>query len=47
MVRGGAGVGGIDDLIPWSGDLSTCFVAFVCDVKAVSSILTTLTSLQQ
>ena len=48
MIKGGAGVGGINDLIHWSeGDLSTCFLPFMCDVKAGSSILATLTSLKQ
>ena len=37
-----------NDLIHWSeGDLSTCFLPFMCDVKAASSILATLTSLEQ
>ena len=32
----------------WSkGDLSTCFLPFMCDVKAASSILATLISLEQ
>ena len=48
MIKGRAGVGGINDLIHWSeGDLSTCFLPFMCDVKAASSILATLTSLEQ
>ena len=48
MIKGGAGVGGVNDLINCSeGDLSTCFLPFVCDVKAASSILATLTSLEQ
>ena len=48
MIKGRAGVGGINDLIHWSeGDLSTCFLPFMCDVKAGSSILATLTSLKQ
>ena len=49
MVKGVLpGVGGINDLIHWSeGDLSTCFLPFMCDVNATSSILVTLTSLEQ
>ena len=48
MIKGGAGVGGVNDLIHCSeGDLSTCFLPFVCDVKAASFILATLTSLEQ
>ena len=47
MIKGEAGVGGINDLIHWSGDLSTCFLPFVCAVKAASSILAKLTSLEQ
>ena len=41
MIEGGAGVGGINDLIHCSeGNLSTCFLPLMCDVKAASSILT-------
>ena len=30
MIKGGAGVGGINDLIHWSeGDLSTCFLSLM------------------
>ena len=48
MIKGEAGVGGINDLICWSqGDFSTWFLPFMCDVKAASSIMKTLTSLQQ
>ena len=48
MAGGGAGVGGIDDLIHWlEGDLSTCFLPFMCEVKAAFSILATLTPLEQ
>ena len=48
IIKGGAGAGGINDLINWSeGDLSMCFSSFMCDVKASSSILATLTSLGQ
>ena len=48
MIKGGAGVGGINGLIHWSeGDLSMCFSPFMCDVKASSSILATLTSSEQ
>ena len=37
MAGGGAGVGGIDDLIHWlEGDLSTCFLPFMCEVKALN-----------
>ena len=47
MIKGRAGVGGINDLIHWSeGDLSTCFLPFIYDIKAASSILATLTSLE-
>ena len=47
MIKGGAGVGGINDLIHWlEGDLSKCLLPFMCDVKAASSILSTLTSLE-
>ena len=48
MIKGGAGVGGINDLIHWSEEyISTCFLPFMCYVKAASSILVTLTSLEQ
>ena len=48
MIKGGAGVSGINYLIHWSeGDLSTCFLPFMCDVKAASLILATLTLLKQ
>ena len=48
MIKGGAGVGGINDLIHWlEGDLYTCFLPFMYDVKAASSILATLTFLEQ
>ena len=48
MIKGGAGAGDIIDLIHWlEGDLSICFLLFICDVKVVSSILATLTSLEQ
>ena len=48
MINGGAVVGGINDLIHWSkGDLSTHFLPLMCDVNVASSILTTLTSLEQ
>ena len=48
MIKGGAGVVGINDLIHWSeGDLSTCFLPFICYVKPASSMLATLTSLEQ
>ena len=48
MIKGGADVGGINDLIHWSeGDLSTCFLRSMCDVKAASSILAKLTSFEQ
>ena len=44
MIKGGASVAGINDLIKWSeGDLSMYFLP-MCDVKAASSILATLTS---
>ena len=48
LIKGVAGVGGFNYLIHWSeGDLSTCFLPFMYDVKAASSILATLTSLKQ
>ena len=48
MIKGGAGVGGINDLTHWSeGHLSTCFLPFMCDSKAASSILATSVSLEQ
>ena len=48
MIKGGAGVGGINDLIHWlEGDLSMCFLPFMYDVKAASSILAILTFLEQ
>ena len=47
MIKGGADAGGLNDLINWSeGDFSMCFLPFMCDVKAASSILATLTSLE-
>ena len=47
MIKGGADAGGLNDLIHWSeGDFSMCFLPFMCDVKAASSILATLTSLE-
>ena len=48
MIKGGAGVGGTNGLIRSSeGDLYTCFLPFMRDIKAASSILATLTSLEQ
>ena len=48
MIKRGAGVGGINDLIHWSeGGLSTCFLPSIRDDKAASSILATLTSFEQ
>ena len=48
MIKGGASVRGINDLIHWSeGDLFMVFLPFMCDVKAASSILTTQTPLVQ
>ena len=44
---GGAGIGGINDLIHSSGDHSMHFLPFMHDVKAASSIVATLTSLEQ
>ena len=44
MIKGGAGAGGIYDLIHWS---ERDFSPFMCDVKAVSSIMATLASLEQ
>ena len=40
--------GSINDFIQWSEeDLSMCFLPFMCDVKAASFIMATLTSLEQ
>ena len=48
MIKGGAGVGGINDVMHWSQeDLYTCFLHFMYDNKATSSILVKLTSLNQ
>ena len=48
MIKGGVGAGSINDLIQWlEGDLSMYFLPFMCDVKAASSIMATLTSLEQ
>ena len=48
MIQGRAGAGGISDLIHWSErDLSMCFLPFMCDSKAASTILAILTSLEQ
>ena len=50
MIKEGAGIGGINDLIYWSDRdfyVFSSFLSFVCDVKAASSILATLTSLEQ
>ena len=48
MIKGGASVRGINDLIHWSeGDLFMVFLPFMCDVKAASSILATQTPLVQ
>ena len=48
MIKGEPRVGGVTDLIQWSeGDLSTCFLPFMCDVKAGYSILATQTFLEQ
>ena len=48
MIKGGTGVGGINVLVHWSeGDLSICILPFMCDLKAASSILATLTSSEQ
>ena len=48
MIKGEAGVDGINDLIHWSHrDLFTHFLPFMCEIKAASSILATLTSFQQ
>ena len=42
FIRWEVGVGVINDLIHWSeGDLSMCFVLFMCDIEAASSILAT------
>ena len=48
MIKGGAGVGGINDVMHWSQeDLYTCFLHFMYDTKATSSILVKLTSLER
>ena len=48
MLKWGADAGGLNDLIHWSeGELSMCFLPFICSAKAASSILATLTSLGQ
>ena len=48
MIKGGAGVGGINDVMHWSQeDLYTCFLHFMYDNKATSSILVKRTSLNQ
>ena len=48
MLKWGADAGGLNDLIHWSeGELSMCFLPFICSAKAASSILATLTSLEQ
>ena len=52
MIKGRAGVGGINDLMHWSeGDLSASFLPLMCDVKAALSIsamsVATLTYLEQ
>ena len=48
MIKGRAGVGGINHLMHWSeGELSTCFLPLMCDVKAALYILATLTYLEQ
>ena len=48
MIKDEAGVGRTNDLIHWSeGGLSVCFLSFMYDVKAASSILETLVSLEQ
>ena len=40
MIKGGAGAGNNNDLIHWSeGNLFTCFLPFMYDVKAASSVL--------
>ena len=48
MIKGEPRVGEVNDLIHRSeGDLSTCFLPFMCDVKAGSSILATRAFLEQ
>lgn len=48
LIKGEAGVDDINDLIHWSDrDLSPHFLPFMCEIKAASSIMGTLTSLQQ
>ena len=40
MIKGGAGAVNINDLIHWSeGDLFTCFLPLMHEVKTVSSVL--------
>ena len=47
MIKGGAGVGGINDLIQWSeGDFSMHFLPFMHGIETDSSIVPTLTSLE-
>ena len=44
----GVDAGGTNGLIhPSEGDISACFIPFMGDVKTASSILVTLTSLEQ
>ena len=48
MIKEGADVGSINDLIHWSeGDLYMCFLPYMYEIKAVSSISVTLTFLEQ
>ena len=48
MIKGRAGVGGVNDLVHCSeGDLSTCSVPYMCAVKEAFSILAPLISLER
>ena len=43
MIKGGAGAGNINDLIHWSeGNIFTCFLPFMYDMKSASSVLAIL-----
>ena len=48
MIKWEARLGGNNELIHWSeGDLSAYFLPFMYDIKTATSILATLTSLEQ
>ena len=43
MIKGGAGAGNINDLIHWSeGNIFTCFLPYMYDMKSASSVLAIL-----